>query len=176
MSKIFWSHCVALQQQPSIISFERCCRVAAFFVAPKLKPTYLSIGTTKTLQYSIKGIGLTPLIALIWIIVEPAVTRNCIASVTNKQKHQRGPMSKTFWPHCVALQQQPASSRRSSILKDGVVLQHFSWPHQYTITLYTSGHLQILWDVFAEKSADFMSFRISFITISREDQCDIKNV
>ena len=38
--------------------------------------------------------------------------------------------------------------------------------HQYTITLYTSGHLQISWDVFAKKSADFMSFRISFITIS----------
>ena len=25
---------------------------------------------------------------------------------------------------------QPASSRRSSVLKDGVVLQHFSWPHK----------------------------------------------
>ena len=38
--------------------------------------------------------------------------------------------------------------------------------HQYTITLYTSGHLQISWDVFAKKSADFMSFGISFITVS----------
>ena len=38
--------------------------------------------------------------------------------------------------------------------------------HQYTITLYTPGHLQILWDVFAKKSADILSFRISFITIS----------
>ena len=38
--------------------------------------------------------------------------------------------------------------------------------HQYTITLYTSGHLQISWDVFAKKSADILSFRISFITIS----------
>ena len=37
---------------------------------------------------------------------------------------------------------------------------------QYTITLYTPGHLQILWDVFAKKSADILSFRISFITIS----------
>ena len=38
--------------------------------------------------------------------------------------------------------------------------------HQYTITLYTSGHLQISWDVFAKKSADILSFRNSFITIS----------
>ena len=38
--------------------------------------------------------------------------------------------------------------------------------HQYTITLYTPGHLQISWDVFAKKSADILSFRISFITIS----------
>jgi hypothetical protein len=37
--------------------------------------------------------------------------------------------------------------------------------HQYTITLYTSGHLQISWDVFAKKSAD-----ISFITISMPGQ------
>ena len=34
------------------------------------------------------------------------------------------------------------------------------------ITLYTPGHLQISWDVFAKKSADIMSFRNSFITIS----------
>ena len=39
--------------------------------------------------------------------------------------------------------------------------------HQYTITLYTPGHLQISWDVFAKKSADILSFRNSFITISR---------
>ena len=38
--------------------------------------------------------------------------------------------------------------------------------HQYTITLYTPGHLQISWDVFAKKSADILSFRNSFITIS----------
>ena len=42
--------------------------------------------------------------------------------------------------------------------------------HQYTITLYTSGHLQISWDVFALKSADMLSFRISFITISNSAQ------
>ena len=29
-------------------------------------------------------IGLTPLIALIYTSVEPAVTQNCVASVTNK--------------------------------------------------------------------------------------------
>ena len=29
-----------------------------------------------------KNIGLTPLIALIWISVESAVTQNCVASVT----------------------------------------------------------------------------------------------
>ena len=38
--------------------------------------------------------------------------------------------------------------------------------HQYTITLYISGHLKISRDVFAKKSAGFMSFHISFITIS----------
>ena len=38
--------------------------------------------------------------------------------------------------------------------------------HQYTITLYTPGHQQISWDVFAKKSADILSFCISFITIS----------
>ena len=38
--------------------------------------------------------------------------------------------------------------------------------HQYTITLYTPGHLQISWDVFAKKFVDILSFRISFITIS----------
>ena len=32
-------------------------------------------------------IGLTPLIALIYISVEPAVSQNCVASVTNKQKY-----------------------------------------------------------------------------------------
>ena len=31
-----------------------------------------------------KYIGLTPLIALIYVSVEPAVTQNCVASVTNK--------------------------------------------------------------------------------------------
>ena len=38
--------------------------------------------------------------------------------------------------------------------------------HQYNNTFYTPGHLQISWDVFANKSADIMSFCISFITIS----------
>ena len=42
--------------------------------------------------------------------------------------------------------------------------------HQYTITLYTPGHLQISWDVFAKKSADILSFHNSFITISSEDR------
>jgi hypothetical protein len=42
--------------------------------------------------------------------------------------------------------------------------------HQYTITLYTAGHLQISWDVFAKKSADILSFGISFITISNLDK------
>ena len=36
-------------------------------------------------------IGLTPLIALIYISVEPAVTQNCVASVTNKQTNRIGP-------------------------------------------------------------------------------------
>ena len=30
-------------------------------------------------------IGLIPLIALIWINVEPAMTQNCVGSVTNKR-------------------------------------------------------------------------------------------
>ena len=38
--------------------------------------------------------------------------------------------------------------------------------HKYTITLYTSGHLQISWNIFAKQSADFMSFSISFIALS----------
>ena len=38
--------------------------------------------------------------------------------------------------------------------------------HQYTITPYNSGHIQILRDVFAKKSADIKSFRNSSITIS----------
>ena len=39
-------------------------------------------------------------------------------------------------------------------------------PTIYTITLYTPGHLEISWEVFAKKSADILSFRNSFITIS----------
>ena len=48
--------------------------------------------------------------------------------------------------------------------------------HQYTITLYTPGHLQISWDVFAKKSADILSFRISFITISNVPLIQIRKV
>ena len=33
-----------------------------------------------------------------------------------------------------------------------------------TITFYTLGHLEISWEVFAQKSADILSFRNSFIT------------
>ena len=44
--------------------------------------------TTGIIQLQSAGIDLTPLIALIYISVEPAVTQNCVASVTNKQtKH-----------------------------------------------------------------------------------------
>ena len=39
-------------------------------------------------------------------------------------------------------------------------------PTIYTITLYTPGHLEISWEVFAKKSADVLSFRNFFITIS----------
>ena len=39
-------------------------------------------------------------------------------------------------------------------------------PTIYTITLYTPGHLEISWEVFAKKPADILSFRNSFITIS----------
>ena len=49
--------------------------------------------------------------------------------------------------------------------------------HHYTIKLYTLGHLQISWDVFAKKSADILSFRNSFITriiISRYDHFNYK--
>ena len=42
--------------------------------------------------------------------------------------------------------------------------------HQYTITLYTPGYLEISWEVFTKKSADILSFRISFITISSTHQ------
>ena len=39
-------------------------------------------------------------------------------------------------------------------------------PTIYKITLYTPGHLEISWEVFAKKSADILSCRNSFITIS----------
>ena len=39
-------------------------------------------------------------------------------------------------------------------------------PTIYTIILYRSGHLEISWEVFAKKSAEILSFRISFIIIS----------
>ena len=39
-------------------------------------------------------------------------------------------------------------------------------PTIYTKTLYTPGHLEISWEVFAKKSADILSFRNKFITIS----------
>ena len=58
-------------------------------------------------------------------------------------------------------------------------LQRASWATQqqflqlhptiYIVTLYTPGYLEISWDVFAKKSADTLSFRISFTTISREN-------
>ena len=38
--------------------------------------------------------------------------------------------------------------------------------HKYTLTLYTPGHLEITWELFAKKSADILSFHKSFITIS----------
>ena len=38
--------------------------------------------------------------------------------------------------------------------------------HQRKLTLYTPGHIQIVWDVFAKKSTDIMNFCNSFITIS----------
>ena len=38
--------------------------------------------------------------------------------------------------------------------------------HKYTITLYIPRHLEIIWELFAKKSADILSFRNSFITIS----------
>ena len=38
--------------------------------------------------------------------------------------------------------------------------------HKYTIKLYTPEHLEIVWELFAKKSADIRSFRNSFITIS----------
>ena len=41
--------------------------------------------------------------------------------------------------------------------------------HKYTITLYTPGHLEIIWELFAKKSADILSFRISFITTLSAD-------
>ena len=39
-------------------------------------------------------------------------------------------------------------------------------PTIYKITLYTPGHIEISWEVFAKKTADILSFRNSFITIS----------
>ena len=41
-------------------------------------------------------------------------------------------------------------------------------PTIYTITLYTPQHQEISWEVFAKKSADIFSYRISFITISKQ--------
>ena len=58
-------------------------------------------------------------------------------------------------------------------------LQRASWATQqqflqlhptiYIVTLYTPGYLKISWDVFAKKSADILSCRNSFITISTEN-------
>ena len=48
--------------------------------------------------------------------------------------------------------------------------------HQYTITLYTPGHLKIIWELFSKKSADILSFHNSFIlslvypVLSKEDK------
>ena len=44
------------------------------------------------------------------------------------------------------------------------------------ITTCTPGHLQILWDVFANKSADTMSFHNSFITISNGNHRVVNNL
>ena len=47
------------------------------------------------------------------------------------------------------------------------LLPYFQLPPTiYTITLYTRGHLEISWEVFAKKSADIPRFHNSFITIS----------
>ena len=43
-----------------------------------------------------KGIGITPLIALIQISVEPAVMQKCVASVKNKQQHQENNLQDTI--------------------------------------------------------------------------------
>ena len=51
-----------------------CCSTGLY--SPDLSKCYFLQTHTK--------IGLTPLIALIYTSVEPAVTQNCVASVTNK--------------------------------------------------------------------------------------------
>ena len=45
--------------------------------------------------------------------------------------------------------------------------------HKYAIKLYSPGHLAIIWELFAKKSADILSFRISFITISTQIKKEI---
>ena len=40
---------------------------------------------------------------------------------------------------------------------------------KYSVTLYTPGHLKIIWELFAKESADILSFSNSFIIISRID-------
>ena len=45
--------------------------------------------------------------------------------------------------------------------------------HKYAIKLYTPEHLAIIWELFAKKSADILSFRISFITISTQIKKEI---
>ena len=37
---------------------------------------------------------------------------------------------------------------------------------KYTITLYTPGHLEVIWELFAKKSEDILSFYNSFILLS----------
>ena len=37
--------------------------------------------------------------------------------------------------------------------------------HKYTITLHTPENLEIIWELFAKKSADILSFCNSFITM-----------
>ena len=65
-----------------------------------------------------------------------------------------------------SLSQKSVTRGPPGLLRSSVMSIFPITSHQYTITLYTTGHLQISWDVFAKKSADIMSFRNSFITFS----------
>ena len=83
----------------------------------------------------------------------------------------------TFWPlpfllnwpkspHRLGLSQKSVTRLLFGYLSSTVMSIFAISCHTFEITLYTPGHLEIIWELFAKKSAEVLSFRNSFITIS----------